>query len=186
MQTHTTNGPPQARIRNRIPGLRLPGACVTALAFTILSHAAEDSVQNRSAITISPLHLLNPVLHLTDELRLARKIGVAVMVGAGAVSEEGRYYGTWEIGGQFRWYPLVSFTHGMMLGTDTGYIDVLGDLEDPMAYCVGMRAGVLVGYKLALRAGFTMEVQIGPQYVWEDVDNAGLQTLPGLRVGWSL
>jgi len=148
-------------------------------------HAGEAASQHNVSLTLSPFHLLNPELHLTGELKLAPKLSVAAMLGAGKVTDEGKTYSIWEVGGQFRYYLFGSFTRGMMLGADVGYIDVNGQMENPMAYYVGTRAGVFLGYKIAMKIGFTAEAQIGPVYVRENADNAELQTLINFKVGWS-
>ena len=160
-------------------------AFIFLFAFSVSVLAAEDAAQHRVSITISLLHLLNPELHLTGELRLARKIGVAAMLGAGTVSEEDIRYGIWEIGGQFRYYLIGSFTHGMMLGVDVGYVGVNREMENAMAYLIGARAGAFLGYKITMKIGFTAEAQIGPVYVRENADNSELQTLINLKLGWS-
>ncbi len=157
------------------------------LLFTIFVsvHAGEAASQHNVSLTISPFHLLNPELQLTGELKLTPKMSVAAMLGAGAVTDEGKRYRIWEVGGQFRYYLFGSFTHGMMLGADVGYIDVNGQMKNPMAYYVGARAGAFLGYKIALKIGFTAEAQYGPVYVRENADNAELQTLINFKVGWS-
>jgi hypothetical protein len=161
------------------------------MAFMLLSpifisvHAEENGAPYTKSVTISPFHLLNPELHLTGEWRLARKMSAAAMVAAGRVTDEGKSYAIWEVGGQFRYYLLGSFSHGMMLGADVGYIDVNGQMENPMAYYVGARAGGFLGYKIAFKVGFTVVAQFGPIYVWENADNSEMQTLINLQVGWS-
>jgi hypothetical protein len=157
------------------------------LLFTIFVsvHAAEDSSQYRRSITISPLHLLNPELHLTGEFRLAPKMSAAAMLGAGRVTDEGKNYFIWEAGGQFRYYLIGSFSHGLMLGADAGYIAVDRQMENPMAYYVGTHAGAFLGYKIAMKSGFTVELQHGPLYVWENAGHSELQTLVNFKVGWS-
>jgi hypothetical protein len=158
---------------------------LTIIAFSVAARAEDQAPQHKVSITISPFHLFNPVLQVTGELRLANKIGAAAILGGGLVSEEDKSYGAWEVGGQFRYYLLGSFTHGLMLGADAGYLHVAGQLDFPMAYCVGVRAGTFVGYKIATKIGFTLDVQIGPQYVRESANNAEWQTLANLKVGWS-
>ncbi len=158
---------------------------LTIIAFSVAARAEDQAPQRKVSITISPFHLLSPVLHVTGELRLAKKIGAAAILGGGWVSENDKSYGTWEVGGQFRYYLLGSFTHGLMLGADAGYIHVAGKLDSPMDYFVGVRAGTFVGYKIVTKNGFTFEVQFGPQYVRESANNAEWQTLTNLKVGWS-
>ncbi len=156
------------------------------IAFSIVVRAEDQVPQHKVSITISPFHLLNPVLQVTGELRLANKIGAVAILGGGMVSDENdKNYGVWEVGGQFRYYLLGSFTHGLMLGADAGYIHVAGQLDSPIDYYVGIRAGIFVGYKIATKRGFTFEVQIGPQYVRKSANNTELQTLENLKVGWS-
>ena len=158
---------------------------LTIIAFSVAARAEDQAPQHKVSITISPFHLFSPVLHVTGELRLANKIGAAAILGGGLVSEEDKSYGTWEVGGQFRYYLLGSFTHGLMLGADVGYLHVAGQHDFPMEYCVGARAGIFVGYKITTKMGFTFEVQLGPQYVRESANNAEWQTLENLKVGWS-
>jgi len=161
------------------------------MAFMLLSpifisvHAEENATPYTKSVTISPFHLLNPELHLTGELRLTPKMSTAATLAAGRVTDEDKSYNIWEVGGQFRYYLLGSFTHGMMLGADVGYVDVNGQMENPMAYYVGARAGGFLGYKIAFKVGFTIEAQFGPIYVWENADNSELQTLINLKIGWS-
>ena len=103
----------------------------------------------------------------------------------GAITDEGKTFNMWEAGGQFRYYLLGSFTLGVMLGADVGYVDVNGQMANPMTYYVGVRAGGFLGYKIVIKSGFTAEAQLGPVYVRENAENAELQTLLNLKVGWS-
>jgi hypothetical protein len=110
---------------------------------------------------------------------------MAAMLGGGNITEEEETYRIWEIGGQVRYYVLGSFSHGMMLGADVGYVDVNGRPEGAMEMLVGTRAGGFLGYKLILKSGFTAEVQLGPVYVWGNAGDSELQTLHSLKLGWS-
>lgn len=147
--------------------------------------AQQTSPAHRLSITISPLHLLSPQLHVTGEMRLAPRVSMAAMLGGGNVTEEEETYRIWEIGGQVRYYVLGSFSHGMMLGADVGYVDVNGKPEGAMEMLVGTRAGGVLGYKLILKSGFTAEVQLGPVYVWGSGGTSEWQTLHSLKLGWS-
>jgi hypothetical protein len=166
---------------------RLPTAVLTLLALGVAApvHAQDNPTPRKVSVTVSPLHLLNPQIHVTGEVRLAPRMGAAAILGAGRVTDEGQTYRIWEVGGQFRYYIVGSFTHGMMLGADVGYVDVNGQMANAMQYLVGTRAGGFLGYKRTLRSGFTAEAQIGPLYVWGDAGNSEPQTLLNLKVGWS-
>lgn len=165
--------------------MRLFAASLLPFILFVAVYAGENASQHDVSITISPFHLLNPELHLTGEFRLGAKMSVAAMLGAGRVTDEGKTYSIWEVGGQFRYYLLGTFTHGMMIGADFGYIDVIGRIANPMAYYVGARAGGFLGYKITKKSGFTAEVQYGPIYVRESAENSEMQTLINLKVGWS-
>lgn len=156
------------------------------LALPVSAHGGKASSDRDVSITISPFHLLNPELHVTGEFRLAPKMSVSAMLGAGRITDEGRTCNIGEAGGQIRYYPLGSFSHGMMLGVDAGYVDIDARIENPIAYLVGVRAGGFIGYKYSTKIGFTAEFQIGPIYLWgESEDTSELQTLLNLKVGWS-
>ena len=161
-------------------------ALILLLTLSVLAHAGEVASDHNVSITISPFHLLCPELHITGELRLAPKMSVAAMLGAGRITDEGKKSGIWEIGGQFRYYLFGSFTHGMMLGADAGYIDVNAQIENPIEYLVGAHAGGFVGYKFSMKNGFTAEIQIGPIYLWgKSAETSESQTLEAFKVGWS-
>jgi hypothetical protein len=107
------------------------------------------------------------------------------MLGGGNVTEEEQTYRIWEIGGQVRFFVLGSFSHGMMVGADVGYVDVNGQPESAMEMLVGTRVGGVIGYKRILKIGFTGEVLLGPVYVWGSAGDSEWQTLHGLKLGWS-
>lgn len=165
--------------------LTIASLALSALFVSAPLGAQETSPSRRVSITISPLHLLNPQLHVTGEVRLAPRLSTAAMLGGGNVTEEEETYRIWEIGGQVRYYVLGSFSHGMMLGADVGYVDVNGQPEGAMEMLVGTRAGGFLGYKRILKRGFTAEVQLGPVYVWGNAGESEWQTLHGLKLGWS-
>jgi hypothetical protein len=77
----------------------------TLLASLALSlGTAHADKQPRVALTVSPVHLLLPMGELTAELRIADRIGVAAVVGAGSVSDEptGARIGIYEGGASLR------------------------------------------------------------------------------------
>lgn len=165
---------------------------LTALVFTLSLPlvsfplgAQTPPPARKVSVTISPLHLLSPELQVTGEARLVPRVSTAVSLGGGSITEEKHTYRIWEVGGQMRYYALGSFSHGMMIGADVGYVDVNGKLESAMETLVGTRAGGFLGYKLILKSGFTVEAQLGPVYVWGDGGRSEWQTLHNLRLGWS-
>lgn len=158
---------------------------VLALLASPVAASTADDAQPAVSITISPFHLFEPILQVTTELRLADRIGAAAILGAGRITEDGRRHGTWEVGGQCRWYPFGSFTRGMMLGAEVGYLEAAGRLLQPMAYLGGVRVGAFLGYKIVMSGGFTFDVQLGDQYVMPSAGESEWQPLMNLKVGRS-
>jgi len=113
-------------------------------------------------------------------------MSVAAMLGAGKITFEDNTSNIWEIGGQFRYYLFGSFAHGMMIGADVGYVYINDKIEDPITYLAGTHAGGFLGYKYSMKIGFTIEIQLGPVYLWgRSANTSELQTLVNLKLGWS-
>ncbi|MBK9034803.1 MAG: DUF3575 domain-containing protein [Myxococcales bacterium] len=120
------------------------------------------------ALTVSPLHLLFPILEVTGEYRLGPRLGVAGTLGAGritATSAAGQdlSFTAAELGGSVRYYVVGSFRQGVQLGAEVMYLLVkLGDNPDGVqAAGDGLSVGPFVGYKWTARGGFTVEAQLG-------------------------
>jgi hypothetical protein len=153
------------------------------------------------SLTISPLHLLLPVLELTGELRLGSQAGLAVIAGGGKVTvrEAGGPSVTFtalEGGGQLRYYVTGSFRRGLHVGAEILYMHVNGALQDVTGVASGLAMGPLVGWKTTSYAGFTFEVQGGMEVVTLGAsvsDSSGGSStssvdyipLLNLNIGWS-
>ncbi len=167
----------------------------------------------RVSITFSPIHLLFPVFELTVEARIAHKLGVAIVAGGGTISSDDVEYDdgsgvrteeitatVWEAGAQVRYYVFGGFDHGMQLGAEALYVHV--SVDDVGSTNVsgtgeGLGIGPFVGYKIATRAGFTFDGQLGLQYYAvqaEASDDTGesasdeesaVAPMLNLNVGWS-
>ncbi len=133
-----------------------------------------DAQLRRVSLTFSPIHLFFPVLEVTGEVRVARKLGLAVLGGYGSITSErepGDSTGSltarvFELGAQARYYVVGSFDHGMQLGAELLYVH----LDDAKKGSIvgsgqGVGFGPFVGYKIATRVGFTFDGQVGFQYV---------------------
>jgi hypothetical protein len=153
------------------------------------------------SLTISPIHLLLPVLELSGELRLGNQAGVALIAGGGRITQH--YSGgsvtfrAIEVGGQLRYYVNGSFRRGLHLGVEVLYLSVDGKIEGATGMASGLAMGPLVGWKTTTAAGFTFEVQGGVEVVTlgaEATDSSGTSTdsevdfipLLNLNIGWSL
>jgi hypothetical protein len=146
------------------------------------------------SLTISPLHLISPILELTGEVRAADKVGVAVVAGAGKVSDTTNGVkvsaSALEAGAQVRYYALGDFGSGMQLGAEVLYLHVSD--SNLSATGQGVAAGPFVGYKYTADAGFTFDGQLGFEYLGVKASSAGSTAstkkffpLLNLNVGWS-
>lgn len=148
------------------------------------------------SLTLSPLHLLLPLVELTGEVRAADDIGLAIIGGYGSISD----FDVYEIGGQFRYYATGSFDQGLELGAEVLHVGVSspsGSVNVTGA-AAGLAVGPFIGYKLTTRGGFTFDVQGGVQYMTArasaksqgsgqsaQTDGKALIPLLNLNAGWS-
>jgi hypothetical protein len=148
------------------------------------------------SVTISPLHLLSPILELTGEYRALDKLGVAVVAGAGKVSDSSGVTPisatALELGAQARYYVLGDFRHGMQLGAELLYLH-LSDAHVSIDG-EGVAVGPFVGYKFTADVGFTFDTQLGVEYVGARAMSSatggsasGSRYIPllNINVGWS-
>lgn len=145
------------------------------------------------SLTISPIHLLLPVVELTAEARVHDKVGVAVIAGAGKYSDpdvSGISATVFEAGGQVRFYVVGDFRHGMQLGGELLYLHLY---DDRIAISgEGLAVGPFIGYKIMVDAGFTFDAQVGFEHISARADGSGSTAndksfipLLNLNVGWS-
>lgn len=123
------------------------------------------------SLTFSPIHLLMPVVEITGEFKAHDQWSLALIGGGGSVTVKDEALGdpsftVWEVGGQFRYYVVGDFDHGMQLGGEILYVNVdSGDIETSSGRVTGTGSGVsiapFVGYKIATKIGFTFDAQLG-------------------------
>jgi hypothetical protein len=156
------------------------------------------------SITISPFHLVSPIVELTAEARAHDKLGIGVVAGAGKITEEATGLSpeinatVFELGLQGRYYVLGDFRHGLQLGAEALYLHLSdSNVEEVSVYAQGLAVGPFVGYKYTADIGFTFDGQLGFQRVGIAAEASGDgQTaserdsdyilLLNLNVGWSL
>jgi hypothetical protein len=144
------------------------------------------------SLTISPIHLLLPVVELTAEARVHDKVGLALVGGAGKVTDRASNISAdaYEAGAQIRVYVLGDFRHGMQLGAEALYLHV--SLRDVVASGEGLAIGPFIGYKVMVDAGFTFDTQVGFERVALRATANGSSDseseyipLINLNIGWS-
>ena len=121
------------------------------------------------------------------------KVGVALIAGAGKYSDpnvSGISATVYEAGAQVRVYVIGDFRHGMQLGGELLYLH-LADTRLSVAG-QGVAVGPFLGYKIMIDAGFTIETQLGFEYITARASSgtatAGGKTvipLLNVNVGWS-
>ncbi len=170
-------------------------------ALTTTSALAQDdpgeggraAVEHAVSLTFSPIHLILPVFEVTGEFAVAPKISLAAILGVGSVSSDGISATVFEVGGQFAYYLVGNFDHGMQLGAEVLYLGLSGDdVETSGTTAVGLAVGPFVGYKLATDFGFTFMAQLGVEYVVARAESSSSSSseksfipLLNLNIGWS-
>lgn len=152
--------------------MELPGAMqksiVVSLVLLVTTVAHAEERDPRVSITVSPVHLALPMGELTAEVRLAPKLGVAAVIGVGAIRVDGieDRVAVYEGGASVRYYVTGSFRKGIQLGAEALYLyaktadDVMSDIR-----AEGLGLSPFVGYKWTHHSGLTLEAQGGVTYV---------------------
>jgi hypothetical protein len=153
------------------------------------------------SLTLSPIYLLLPMLKLTGELRLGTQGSVALIGGAGWITDTNSddtkvTFFVYEVGSQLRYYVTGNFRRGMHIGAEILYLHVNGSLDTVTGVAQGLALGPFFGWKTTSYAGFTFEVQGGVEIVTAGTrvtDSSGGSTsssidyipLLNLNIGWS-
>ena len=186
-----------------------PGAYPTGPEYLYpVAPPVPDDSNEVFSLTISPLHLILPILQLTAEARVTPHFGISVIGGYGkltvdtqssdgfSVSTDKVSVSAYELGGRLIGYPLKKFK-SLELGAQIMYLHVATDGASNesgiSATGAGVAIGPLVGYKLVTKVGFTFLAQGGFQYLAiqaQDSSGANAQEskflpLLNLDIGWS-
>lgn len=138
--------------------------------------AVQQEADTSVSITVSPLHLAYNTLEGQVEFKVADQFSLAMMGGAGGM------YGVplYEIGGQARGYVSGDYNSGINLGVEVRYgnVDLYGPTEP------GLAIGPFIGGKATFNGGFTLEAQLGGQYI-QGADYRAIAPIANLNLGWS-
>ncbi len=129
------------------------------------SHATRDLPT--VAITVSPIHLLIPMAEVTTEIRIADKVGVAVIAGIGTYHQPdtNMRVSLYEGGVSARYYVTGSFRSGLQLGAEAIYIKAATSSTTVEVRAAGLGLSPFAGYKWTHRSGFTLEGQAGATFM---------------------
>lgn len=147
------------------------------------------------AITISPIHLIFPVIELTGEYAVSPKMGAALVVGAGTITPENssEKFTVFELGGSFRYYALGTFRSGLQVGAELLFVKVTGEVDSVSGVGQGLSVGPFVGYKWTHSSGFTIDLQGGVAFmaIKAETSAGGMDEdrdvgpLVNINIGWS-
>jgi hypothetical protein len=129
---------------------------------------------------LDPLALLFPMFEVAVERSLPKDFSIAGIAGIGLESPK-----EWEVGAQARYYALGDFNHGMPIVCEALFTRDNRDYENERE----LRVSLLVGYKLALKSGFTVQIAAGAGVPVASSVPRSESTLVGLvidsGIGWS-
>lgn len=148
---------------------RRAAAILISLATLFVAPSAFAASPTSIAVTVSPLHLIIPLIEVTGEFRLLDQVSVAGIVGAGRI--QGTSAGAnidltlFEIGVQGRYYVLGNFNSGLQLGVEAMQIGVAGGASngttEVSAKGRGLSLGAFAGYKHTFGFGLVLDGQLG-------------------------
>lgn len=147
------------------------------------------------AITISPLHMIIPMAEVTAEVRLAPKLGVAVIGGVGMIRDDvtDERIELFEGGASARYYVTGSFRTGLQVGAEALYVHATTEDMSVDIKARGLGLSPFVGYKWTHRSGFTLEGQLGASVMFlraksptAMAEDKRVAPMLNLNAGWSL
>lgn len=139
-------------------------AALTFCGCALASDAAEP--ENNFSITISPLHLLVPIVLVNGEFKANNNFGVSLMLGAGTLGLAGSSasYSVRQYGFQVNFYPDSNFNEGLQYGLEVFRADIeLISSSSIKASGNVFALGPYVGYKAAFDGDFILVTQFGYQ-----------------------
>jgi len=181
------------------------GAAALSSTATPSSQAAKRPVR-RVSLSLSPVHLLLPIVELEAELMAAPHFGIAAIGGIGSLKASSSTPGVgdarfsaYESGLQLTGYPLRDFS-SLQLGAEALWVKLSTESvggRQVSASAGGLAIGPFVGYKLIADMGFTFFLQGGVQYMAvkgaassggasATVSQKSFIPLLNLNLGWSL
>jgi hypothetical protein len=148
------------------------------------------------AITVSPLHLALPMAEVTAEVRVAPKLGVAVIGGIGRmhIQTTNEPVALVEGGASIRYYVTGSFRSGLQVGGEALYLHGSTEAMNVDIKARGLGLSPFIGYKWTHSSGFTFDGQIGASYMaargeaatGQSAEKSKFGPLLNLNIGWSL
>jgi hypothetical protein len=170
-------------------------AMVTSANLAAAQESGEGTEDSKNAVTISmsPVHLIFPMLEAEVEFKAHPRIGVGLILAGGRVSDKDRTVSAtaYEIGAQFNYYLLKPFA-GLHLGVEGLWLTAGDVMQDSSITAQGLAIGPYVGYKVQTGLGFAFIAQGGVSYLAVKAESSTamaseskVSPLLNLNVGWS-
>ena len=126
------------------------------------------SAADTNTLSISPFHLLLPVVELTLESDIAKDMSLTGILGYGWITDTDingsrTKVNIFEAGAQYRYYPSGDTHKGMHLGLEGLYVRPSFNDNSIKVKGSGFALGPFVGYKWAPDSGEVYDLQIGYQ-----------------------
>jgi hypothetical protein len=173
---------------------------------SVRADAAEERFR-RFSLTISPLHLISPIVELTGEYMVLPKLGLAAVGGLGSATNKVNFsdgtsqnikFSAQEAGAQFRFYPFRAYPHGFQMGGELLWVHLSGkDNAGVTGTGAGTAVGPFLGYKYTAGYGLTFDAQGGYEFLFAQAAASSADSttttnkskhnivLVNLNVGWS-
>ncbi|HEX7704385.1 MAG TPA: hypothetical protein VF403_26775 [Kofleriaceae bacterium] len=160
--------------------------CLLALAAS--AHAEPDSPPHVS-LTIEPLYLIVTMVDATAEVRVAPRVGAAVIAGYGRPLLGAAL---WNLGGEVNAYVMRDFS-GLHVGAELQYMGGsfgIPFVTETMPTNPLRIYGGYVGYKCVTRRGFTSVLQAGVGHISgggtsTDAPMSKVIPIANFTAGWS-
>ena len=168
----------------------------------VYEYSGVAGIARRATATLSldviPLFAPPWVIQPRFERSVSRRFSFAIRGAFGSLPKfgpEGKgRTGVFGVGGELRGYVFGSFDRfGVFVAADVMYRSgnnlSFGEYLDARGFPVGVTAGALVGTKLVIGGGLTLEARIGPSFVLRDERIAGPRdkVIPAgaISLGWT-
>ena len=145
----------------------------TQPAYPAQAQPAERELRSFS-LTISPFHLVLPIVELMGDFRIIDKLSLAAILGIGTIGFDADgdpftgdedHATVFELGAQVKFYAIGHFDHALQLGLEILfiYLDATFESRGVTGTGSGLAIGPFIGYKYVAPFGLTVDIQAGAQ-----------------------
>ena len=174
---------------------------LTGLLLPAVAVAEPEPRGETVTVTVSPVHLVLPVVEAQIEYYASELISVAILGGGGTITTElsdgeSVTFDVLEVGGQARAYFYGSSEGGAHAGVEVMYVKLDGDVDGVTGVGSGLAGGAIAGYKWVFGPGFVLDLNGGIGFGRVDAEatdgdetetKSETQALPiiNINIGWA-